>query len=160
MSRADAREALAWFVLVVLAIPPWRASETEGGAENWELEAWPYAVLGVIALTAVGILVRAFSSRHGVFNPGQSGVGGATSQSPSARATWIIIPCLAAYVAAVGQLGFLLATPLFLTAIMLILGHRHWPVIAGVSIGISVIAVVVVVGLFADFSAALIGMSG
>jgi len=98
-------------------------------------------------------------------------LGGATSQSPGARATWIIIPCLSAYVAAVGQLGFLLATPLFLTAIMLILSHRHWPVIAGVSIGISVIAVVVVVGLcdlvlppgvglFADFSAALIGMSG
>lgn len=171
VSRADAREALAWFVLVVLAIPPWRAFETEGSVENWELEAWPYAVLGVIALTAVGILVRALGSRHGVFDPGQPGVGGATSQSPDARATWTIIPCLAAYVAVVGQLGFLLVTPLFLTVIMLILGHRHWPIIAAVSIGIPVIPVVVVVGLcdlvlppgvglFADFSAALIGMSG
>ena len=114
---------------------------------------------------------RNFPARHGVIDPGQPGVGGATSQSPGGRAACLIILCLAAYVAAVGQLGFLLATSLFLTAIMLILGHRHWPIIAAVSIGIPVIAVVVIVGLcdlalppgvglFADFSAALIGMSG
>jgi len=30
VSRADAREALAWFVLIALAFPPWRAFEIEG----------------------------------------------------------------------------------------------------------------------------------
>lgn len=59
VSRADAREALAWFVLVALAFPPWRAFEVEGSAAGWELEAFPYAVLAGIVLVAIGMLVGA-----------------------------------------------------------------------------------------------------
>ena len=59
LSRADAREALAWFVLAALAFPSWRTFEVEEGAEGVAIEAFPYVVLIGIVLVAVITFVGA-----------------------------------------------------------------------------------------------------
>jgi hypothetical protein len=169
VSRADAREALAWFVLIALAFPPWRAFEIEGGADGWVLEAWPYAVMAGMTLVAISALASALSQRGNVTDPEQPGAAGNGDQSAIARPAWLIILCSAAYVMMVGKLGFLLASPLFLAAVIVIQGSRHWPTIVGASIGIPIIVVVVVTGLsglplplgvgpFLDLGIAIIGM--
>ena len=131
VSRADAREALAWFVLVALAFPPWRAFQIEGAVESWELEAWPYAVMVGIAVIATGTLIGALRPRGKTTPSGQSRAGGATVQPAIARSAWLVILCSTAYAVAVGQLGFLLASPLFIAAVIFVLGSRHWPTIVG-----------------------------
>lgn len=169
VSRADAREALAWFVLIALAFPPWRSFETEGDAESWVSEAWPYAVMAGMALAAISTLAIALSPHHRETDLELPRVGGTGDQPANTRLAWLIILCSAAYVLAVWQFGFLLASPLFLAAVIVILGSRHWPTVVGASIGIPVIVGVVVTGLsglplpsgvgpFLDLNLAIIGM--
>ena len=169
VSRIEAREALAWFVLVALAFPPWRAFETEGEAGSWVLEAWPYAVMAGTALVAIGMLANALSPRGRVTDPEQPRARGTGDQSAITRPAWLIILCSVVYVMLVARLGFLLASPVFLAAVIVILGSRHWPTIVGASIGIPIIAVVVVAGMadlplplgagpFSDISIAIIGL--
>ena len=147
VSRADAREALAWFVLVALAFPPWRTLEIEGSAGSWEVELWPYATLAGIAVIAVASLTGALGPPRTTMSSGRPSASINRNGTSISRSAWFVILSAIVYAAAVGELGFPLASSLFVAGTVFALGIRHWLIIIGVSIGLPIIAVVIVVGL-------------
>lgn len=96
-------------------------------------------IAGLGALLAAGRPGGARLPAHGV--PGTPGPG-AREEEPAApgagrreprRRIWLTLAAVGAYAVAFERLGFLPASPLFLSGLLLAYGERRWPVVAGVA---------------------------
>ena len=104
-------------------------------AEGWRIPAatatgepgtrlFPLLIGAIICSLSLAVVLR----------PERASAGGAGEAAGRAR-LWGTVAILAGYTIAFERLGFLLATPIVLGALLAGYGERRWSVIAGVSVG-------------------------
>ena len=130
-----------------MAYPPWGSFDARDPTAGWESEAWPYAVMAAMALIAVGMLVRCLGERGRSVIARPRRDPAPTGQTALTRRTWLILLLPVAYAPVMAQLGFLLASPLFIAAYLAVLGNRHWPTVAATALGLTVLAALAAAGL-------------
>ena len=146
-SRRDCLGAAAWLVLVATGLV--MSLEFDEVQPGYDLTAafWPRVILIVAGIFAVVLLASSVSAtpRSGEAAPATGEAEGSARRINLHVLVVFAVPLL--YVYAMHKIGFLLVTPVFLPLYMYVLGVRRWPVLAGVTIFLYALIVVVFVKL-------------
>jgi hypothetical protein len=145
-SRRDFLEAVAWLVLVVTGLV--MSLEFDVLQPGYDLTPafWPRVILIVAGVFAVVLLASSISA-----TPPSGTEAPATGEAAEGRSVNLhvlvvfAVPLL--YVYAMHKIGFLLVTPVFLPLYMYVLGVRRWPVLAGVTVFLYALIIVLFVKL-------------
>jgi putative tricarboxylic transport membrane protein len=123
-----------------------QAGHFEVGAENGGVgpDLWPKIVCVVLALTsALGILAAFFAVEVPDGDPGEAAEALPAVPETHPWLVWVGAAAIGLYVAALPALGFLCATSIFATALLVIGGMRRWALVPIVGVVLAIVFTII-----------------